>query len=148
LAVSVSLRRRMLTLAAAMVAEAIAIALVLTGPPESVAFDLRLPLLIGVVGAVVTAVQWRRRVIHLPPEVEEPVPLATPMASPWLVMNSATGMAFLAAKGYENHPAMVAGVLIFAGTTGLLALGVSLVQWLRAGRPEFLGEGGETHRAQ
>jgi hypothetical protein len=138
----------MLTLVLAVLAEAIAITMVLTGPPESVTFALRLPLLTGVAGAAVTAAQWRRRVIHLPPEVEEPVPVATPMASPWLVMNSTAGMAFLAAKGYQNHPTLVAGVLIFAGTTGLLALGVSLVQWLRAGRAEFLGEGGETNRAQ
>ncbi|MGD0555149.1 MAG: hypothetical protein ABSA93_09245 [Streptosporangiaceae bacterium] len=152
MAVSVSLRRRMLTLVLIMVAEAIAIGVVVTGPPESVAFDLRLPLLIAAAGAAVTAAQWQRRVIWMPPEVEpDPVLVTTPMASPWLVLNATTGVMFLAAKGYESHPALIEGVLVFSGTVGLLALGAAVAQWLRperANRAEFLGEGGQPYRAQ
>ena len=61
-----------------------------------------------------------------------PVPVSVPMATPWLVLNSSAGVAVLAAKGYENHPALIASLLGIAGLTALLTLGGCLLQWLRA----------------
>lgn len=45
-----------------MLALALAVAVVVTGPPEPVTFGLRLPLLVLAGGAALNAVQWRRRV--------------------------------------------------------------------------------------
>jgi hypothetical protein len=47
----------------------LAIAVVVTGPPEPVTYDLRLPLLALAGGVLVNAVQWRRRVSVTPDEV-------------------------------------------------------------------------------
>jgi hypothetical protein len=48
---------------------ALAVAVVVTGPPEPVTFGLRLPLLVLAGGAALNAAQWRRRVWVTPQEV-------------------------------------------------------------------------------
>lgn len=184
----------MSALAIGVAAEAVAIAIAVTGPPESPGFSARLPLLVLAVAAVATAARWRRaitlmpgeivarsllrtrriplssvasvraratsltlvehngatstiRFCHSAPEVAEAIdaallrspaecwyagPPPVPMATPWLVLNSSAGVAFLAAKGYENHPALVTGLLGVAGLAGLVALGGCVVEWFRA----------------
>ena len=62
-------RRRVTVLALTLVAVGLAIAVVATGPPLPVTYDMRLPLLVLAVGALVNAVQWRRRVCITPDEV-------------------------------------------------------------------------------
>jgi hypothetical protein len=146
------------------VAEAMAIAVVLTGPPESFWFDLRLPLLVLAIGALTIAprrnplssvASARHRTgrplpfCHngvpysllttdsgLAAEAIEPQPVQ--MATPWLVLNSTTGIAFLAAKGYENHPALVVGLIASAGVicAGIVCSatpGRCLFRWLSSG---------------
>jgi hypothetical protein len=128
----VPVRRRIGSLALAVTAEAIAITVVATGPRESVAFDLRLPLLVGLVAGLICAAQWRRRTVVIPPDPgPEPRPEPVPMATPWLVLNSSAGVAVLAAKGYENHPALIEGMLVAAGVICLFTIGLCLSQWLR-----------------
>jgi hypothetical protein len=54
--------RRVTALALALVAVGLAIAVVTTGPPRPVTYDVRLPLLILAGGALVNGAQWRRKV--------------------------------------------------------------------------------------
>lgn len=139
----VPFQRRMFAPVLAVAAEAVAIAIVITGPRESLGFSLRLPLLVLAAGALLTAARWRRAITPTPEEIEAALPRSpdiswyagpppVPMATPWLVLNSSAGVAFLAAKGYENHPALVASLLGIAGLAGLVALGGCLLEWLRA----------------
>jgi hypothetical protein len=62
-------RRRVIALALTLLAVGLATAVVVTGPPGPVTYDMRLPLLILAGGALVNAVQWRRRVCITPDEV-------------------------------------------------------------------------------
>jgi hypothetical protein len=55
-------RRRVAVLALTLLAVGLAIAVVATGPPGPVTYDMRLPLLILAGGVLVNAVQWRRKV--------------------------------------------------------------------------------------
>jgi hypothetical protein len=55
-------RRRITVSALTLLAVGLAIAVVATGPPLPVTYDMRLPLLVLAGGALVNAVQWRRRV--------------------------------------------------------------------------------------
>jgi hypothetical protein len=64
-----SARRRVTVLALTLSAVGLAIALVATGPPEPVTYDMRLPLLVLAGGALVNADQWRRRVCITTDEV-------------------------------------------------------------------------------
>jgi len=64
-----SARRRVTVSALTLLAVGLAIAVVATGPPETVTFDMRLPLLVLAGGALVNAAQWRRRVCITPDEV-------------------------------------------------------------------------------
>jgi hypothetical protein len=61
--------RRVTVSAVTLLAVGLAIAVVATGPPEPVAYDMRLPLLFLAGGALVNAAQWRRRVCITPDEV-------------------------------------------------------------------------------
>ena len=62
-------RRRVTVMALTVLAVALGIAVVGTEPPGPVTYDMRLPLLILAGGALVNAVQWRRRVCITPDEV-------------------------------------------------------------------------------
>lgn len=62
-------RRRVTVLALTLLAVGLAIAVVATGPPRPVTYDMRLPLLVLAGGALVNAAQWRRRVCITPDEV-------------------------------------------------------------------------------
>jgi Bacterial PH domain len=64
-----SARRRVTVLALTLLAAGLGIAVVGTEPPGPVSYDMRLPLLILAGGALVNAVQWRRRVCITPDEV-------------------------------------------------------------------------------
>jgi hypothetical protein len=57
-----SARRRATFLVLAVLATALAIVVVITGPPGPVTYDMRLPLLVLAGGALANAVQWRRQV--------------------------------------------------------------------------------------
>jgi hypothetical protein len=57
-----SARRRVTVSALTLLAVGLAIAVVTTGPPGPVTFDMRLPLLVLAAGALVNAAQWRRGV--------------------------------------------------------------------------------------
>jgi hypothetical protein len=61
--------RRVTVSALTLLAVGLAIAVVATGPPEPVTYDMRLPLLVLAGGALVNAAQWRRRVCITPDEV-------------------------------------------------------------------------------
>lgn len=63
-----SLRRATVS-ALTLLAVGLAIAVVATGPPEPVTYDIRLPLLVLAGGLLAKAVQWRRRVDITPDEV-------------------------------------------------------------------------------
>ena len=199
-----SARRRVTVLALTLLAVGLAIAVVTTGPPGPVTYDMRLPLLVLAGGALVNAAQWRRRVCITPDEVvlRTPVrirriPLRTvarvetdgsrvtirmlsgrkavvravtgpsaaddlanavvtaagpaaclavgtpsepvPMATPWLIMLLAVGVALLTAKEFVADPALVTAAALGAGTVvGCAALGGS---WLRQ-REERISEPG------
>jgi hypothetical protein len=64
-----SARRRVTVSALTLLAVGLAIAVVATGPPGPVTYDMRLPLLVLASGALVNVVQWRRRVCITPDEV-------------------------------------------------------------------------------
>jgi hypothetical protein len=64
-----SARRRVTVSALTLLAVGLAIAVVATGPPGPVTYEMRLPLLILAGGALVNAAQWRRRVCITPDEV-------------------------------------------------------------------------------
>ena len=227
-----SLRRRLLGLIMAAGADAVAIAIVLSGPRESLGFSLRLPLLVLAIGGIAAAARWRRLIVigrdelavrtlartrripwpavasvrprpsHItirerngrgftfrtsadPFDVADAIDAAlataradmavrtdheavpdaadvlqagiatrsgltaragrsritagagragepAPVATPWLVLSGTTGVALLAAKGYESNPALVASLLGFAAAACLVALGGCLADWARA----------------
>jgi len=56
-------------MALTLLAVGLAIAVVATGPPGPVTYDMRLPLLVLAGGALMNATQWRRRVCITPDEV-------------------------------------------------------------------------------
>ncbi len=64
-----SVRRRVAVLALTLLAAGLAVAVVATGPPEPVSYDIRLPLLVLAGGALVNAAQLRRRVGITPEEL-------------------------------------------------------------------------------
>jgi hypothetical protein len=72
-----SARRRVTVSALTLLAVGLAIAVVATGPPGPVTFEMRLPLLVLAGGALVNAAEWRRRVCITPDEVV----LRTPVRS-------------------------------------------------------------------
>ena len=132
--------KRLLAVVLTIAAEAAAIATVVTGPSESLAFDLRLPLLVLVVGGLLTV----RRPMQLVPTgwITQP-PRPVPMATPWLVLSATSVIALLTAKAYESDPPLIAGVLGGGAAFCLLACCALLVQslWLPADRPELVREG-------
>jgi hypothetical protein len=64
-----SARRRVTVLTLTLLAVGLAIAVVVTGPPGPVTYEMRLPLLVLACGVPVNAIQWRRRVCVTPGEV-------------------------------------------------------------------------------
>jgi hypothetical protein len=62
-------RRRVAAAALALLAVGLAIAVVVTGPPGPVTYEMRLPLLVLAGGALVSAAQWRRMVCITADEV-------------------------------------------------------------------------------
>jgi len=187
-----SARRRVTVSALMLLAVGLAIAVVATGPPEPVTYDMRLPLLVLAGGVLVNAAQWRRRVCVTPDEVVLRTPVrirriplpavarvetdgsrvtirmlsgrkavvravtgpsaaddlanaivtaagpaaclaadtpspTVPIATPWLLMLSAVGAAFLAAEGFTADPALVTAALGAGTVVGGAALGSS---WL------------------
>jgi hypothetical protein len=63
------LRRRLSCIAWSLLALLVAIAIEVTGPQRPVAFSVRLPLLVGVCGALWCAGRWRRQVVVTTAEV-------------------------------------------------------------------------------
>jgi hypothetical protein len=132
--------KRLLAVVLMTVAEAAAIATVVTGPRESLAFDLRLPLLVLAVGGLLL-VRRPRRLVPTGWITEPPRPV--PMATPWLVLSGTAVIALLTAKAYESDPPLIGGMLGGGATFCLLASCALIIQWLRlpADGPEFVGEG-------
>lgn len=126
--------RRLLAVAATTAAEAAAIALVVTGPRESLAFEVRLPLLVLAVAAILTVVPRPQERVVRPP---------VSMVTPWLVLSATAVIALLTVKAYESNPPLVAGVLGGGATFSLLASCTWLIQSLRlpADGAELIGEG-------
>ncbi len=198
-----SARRRVTILALTLLAVGAAIALVATGPPGPVTYDMRLPLLVLAIGALANAAPWRRRVCITPDEVVVRTLLRTrrtslasvakvetdgryvairtlsgrktivravtgpsaaddlanaivtaagpaasladdapsaqvPIATPWLILLSAVGVAFLAAEGYAADPAVVTTALAAGAAVSCAAL-TSSILWQRH---ERIGEPG------
>jgi hypothetical protein len=172
--------KRLLAVVLTAAALAAAIATVVTGPPESMTFDLRLPLLVLVAGLILIAAQWgwrprwgwspprdrrrqrarmplpdqrsqqdqrprrdRRLRVTLATDLITDPPRPVPMATPWLVLSVATGIAAATLKAYESNPPLVAGVLGGSGVFCLIASVACLYEWLRlpADRAELVGEG-------
>jgi hypothetical protein len=147
--------KRLLAVVLTAVALAAAIAMVVTGPPESVTFDLRLPLLVLVGGLILTATQWgwrprwgwsprrdRRTRVMLATDLIADPPPPVPMATPWLVLTVTVGVAAATLKAYETNPAVVAGVLGGSGAFCLMLSVACLFEWLRlpADGAELAGE--------
>jgi hypothetical protein len=135
--------RRLLAVVLTAAAEAAAIALVVSGPRESLAFDVRLPLLVVAVAAVLTVTARRHGRIGLPTGWITSPPPPVPMATPWLILSGTAGIAILTVKAYEIDPAVIGGVLGGIGAFCLLVSGACLIQWLRlpADGAELVGEG-------
>jgi hypothetical protein len=126
--------RRLLAVVLTTAAEAAAIALVVTGPRESLAFEVRLPLLVLAAAALLTAAPRPQARVPRPP---------VPMVTPWLVLSATSVIVLLTVKAYESNPPLVSGVFGGGATFGLLASGTWLIQSLRlpADGAEFVGEG-------
>jgi peptidoglycan/LPS O-acetylase OafA/YrhL len=108
-------------LALTVAAVALAIAVVVTGPPRSVAFDIRLPLVVLALGMLWSASQWRRRVVKPP---RRPVPMATP----WLILPAAVGIAALTIKGLTAQPELAGAALAVASALCCLSLGICVLR--------------------
>lgn len=136
-------------LAVAAAAVMLAIAVVVTGPPQSVAFDIRLPLVVLALGALRNAVLWRRRVIVTPDQVivrgllrTRRIPLSgdgppadprqacpsVPMATPWLVLTGTAGVAALTVKGLTVQPELMGTVLAVSLGVSCLSLGACVLR--------------------
>ena len=179
--------RRVTILTLTMLAVGLAIAVVATGPPGPVTYEMRLPLLVFAGGALANTVQWRRRVYITPDKVvirtlvrtrrfsllsvarvetdgcrvvirtlsrrkaivravtgpsaaddlanaivaaagpaaclaAETPATPVPVATPWVIMLSAVGAAFLTAAGYTIDPALVIMALVAGTAVGCAAL--------------------------
>jgi hypothetical protein len=154
-----SATRRYSCLALTTAAVAVAVAVVVTGPPRPVAFDVRLPLVVLALGALRAAALWRRRVIAAPGELvvrsllrTRRIPLANdgvpagpelaagpgipgsvPMVTPWLVLTATAGIAALTIRGLTERPALASVVLTGGIAVCFLSLGGYLLSE-RAGR--------------
>jgi hypothetical protein len=130
-------------------AVALAIAVVVTGPPRSVAFDARLPLAVLALGALWNAAAWRRRVIVVGGEMivrgllrTRRIPLSgdglpaapgrtrppVPMATPWLISTCTAGVAALTIKGLADWPGLADAMLAVGTAVCCLSLGACLLR--------------------
>jgi hypothetical protein len=109
---------------------AVAVTLVVTGPPRPMSFDIRLPLLVLGGGALWTAAAWRR--------TAGAKRAAIPVATPWLLLTSTVGIGLLTARLLADDPAMSGALLAFGAALCCLALGVCLTggRHDRAARPD------------
>ena len=141
--------RRYSCLALAAGAVALAIAVVVTGPPRSAAFDVRLPLVVLALGALWNAALWRRRVIVTSDQMivrsllrTRRIPLSgdgapagpglarppVPMATPWLVLTGTVGVAALTIKGLTVQPELVGAALAMGAGICCLSLGACMLR--------------------
>jgi hypothetical protein len=141
--------RRYGCLALTAAAVALAIAVVVTGPPRSVAFDIRLPLVVLALGTLQNAALWRRRVIVTPDQMivrgllrTRRIPLSgdgppaapwqtrppVPMATPGLVLTSTVGVTALTVKGLTVQPELAGAVLAVGAAVCCLTLGACVLR--------------------
>lgn len=136
--------RRYGCLALAATAVALAIAVVVTGPPRSVAFDTRLPLVVLVLGTLWNAALWRQRVIVTSDQMivrgllrTRRIPLSdgsgpasrpVPMATPWLILTGTAGVAALTIKGLTAQPELAGAALAVGAAVCCLSLGACLLR--------------------
>jgi hypothetical protein len=141
--------RRYGCLALAAGAVALAIAVVVTGPPRSAAFDIRLPLVVLALGALRNAALWRRRVIVTSGQMivrgllrTRRIPLPgdgppagpglarppVPMATPWLILTGIVGVAALTIKGLTAQPELMGAVLAVGAGACCLSLGACVLR--------------------
>jgi len=139
-----SAARRYGCLALAAMAVALAIAIVVTGPPRSVAFDIRLPLVVLALGTLWNAAVWRRRVIVTSDQMivrgllrtrripllsdgSGPASRPVPMATPWLILTGTVGVAALTIKGLTAQPELAGAALAVGMGVCCLSLGACLL---------------------
>jgi hypothetical protein len=146
--------RRYGCLALTAAAVALAIAVVVTGPPRPVAFDARLPVVVLALGTLWNAVLWRRRVIVAsgemivrgllrtrriplsgdgPPATPERARPPVPIATPWLILTGTVGIAALTIKGLTERPELTGAVLAVGAAVCCLSLGACLLREHDAG---------------
>jgi hypothetical protein len=98
-----------------------AVAVVLTGPTRPVPFDMRLPLAVLALGAAWTAFPARR-----PADARRP---AARVATPWLILTSAAGIASLTVRLATSDPALDGALLAAGAAACCLGLGA----WVTCG---------------
>jgi hypothetical protein len=144
-----SAARRYGYLALAAAAVALAIAVVVTGPHRSIAFDIRLPLVVLALGTLWNAALWRRRVIVTSDQMivrgllrTRRIPLSgdgppanpglarpsVPMATPWLVLTGTVGVAALTIKGLTAQPELAGAALAVGAAVCCLSLGACVLR--------------------
>lgn len=106
-----------------------AVAVEVTGPERPVSFEMRLPLLVLVIGTVWAAYPARRPASARP---------AVPMVTPWLVLTSTAGVALLTLKVLIADPALDDAIFAVGAAVSLLAIGVCVTGRRRddAARPD------------
>ena len=106
-----------------------AVAVEVTGPERPVSFEMRLPLLVLVIGTVWAAYPAQRPASARP---------AVPMVTPWLVLTSTAGVALLTLKMLIADPALEDAIFAVGAAVSLLAIGVCLTGRRRddAARPD------------
>jgi hypothetical protein len=148
--------RRYGCLALAATAVALAIATVVTGPPRSVAFDVRLPLVVLALGTLWNAALWRRRVIVTSDQMvvrgllrTRRIPLSggdppadpgrarpsVPMATPWLILTGTVGVAALTIKGLTAQPELAGAMLAVGAAVCCLSIGACVLRERGDGSP-------------
>jgi hypothetical protein len=139
-----SAARRYGCLALTAAAVALAVAVVLTGPPRPASFDVRLPLVVLALGAVWNAALWRRRAVITPEELVvrsllrtrrialadggAALPAPVPMATPWLILTGTSGVAALTVRGLTERPELAGAALAGGAAVCCLALGACLLR--------------------
>jgi hypothetical protein len=141
--------RRYGCLALVAAAVVLAIVVVVTGPPRSVAFDIRLPLVVVALGTLWNAALWRRRVTVTPDQMivrgllrTRRIPLSgdgppanpgqarrsVPVATPWLILTSTAGVAALTIKWLTARPELAGAVLAVGMGVCCLSLGACVLR--------------------
>jgi hypothetical protein len=134
----------------------VAITVVLTGPPVSIAFGMRLPLTVLACGGTWCAARWRRRVTVTTDEVivrgllrTRRIPRSAqlcstalgtslfiarvqrrwqpaPMMTPWLVLTATAGVVATTTKVLSDHPQLTGPLFTGSAAVCLMALAVCL----------------------